>query len=469
MSEYSLYIDGDLVSSDRYYDVINPATEEIVAQAPYASSAQVDAAIQAAHKAFPSWTKDESSRSVALKLAAEAIRKRSEDIAKLITLEQGRPIHFAIGEVAGAAATLEHYANFDLPPLLPLRSDSEKFVAIERRALGVVAAITPWNVPIILLILKVAPALKAGNTVVIKPSEFTPLSTLLLGEVLNGIFPAGVLNIISGDGEVGAQLSQHHLVKKITFTGSVATGKKLYAGAASDVKRLTLELGGNDAAIVLDDADPKTIVEKIFWGAFWNSGQICFAIKRVYVHERIFPQLLEALIERAKAAKVGNGFEQDVELGPITNAIQFEKVKYFVADALKHGAKIHTGGAALAGPGYFYPPTIVTGVGEGVALVDEEQFGPVLPIIPFSDEKDAIRQANASPFGLGASVWTADAQRGLAVVRQLDVGLAWVNQHGDIHPGAPKGGFKWSGLGYEGGLRGYEEFSELQVVNAALN
>ena len=469
MSEYSLYIDGALVSSDHYFDVINPATEEIIAKAPYATSAQVDASVQAAHKAFPNWAKDESLRSAALKLAAEAIRRHSQDIAKLITLEQGRPIHFAIGEVAGAAATLEHYADFDLPPLLPLRADNEKFIAIERRPLGVVAAITPWNVPIILLILKIAPALKAGNTVVIKPSEFTPLSTLLLGELLHGIFPAGVLNIISGPGEVGARLSQHSLVKKITFTGSVATGKKLYAGAASDIKRLTLELGGNDAAIVLDDADPKAIAEKIFWGAFWNSGQICFAIKRVYVHESIFQQLLDALVERTKAAKMGNGLEDGVELGPITNAIQFEKVKYFVADALKHGAKIHAGGEALTGPGYFYPPTIVTGVGEGVALVDEEQFGPVLPIIPFADERDAIRQANTSPFGLGASVWTADTKRGLAVVRQLDVGLAWVNQHGDIHPGAPKGGFKWSGLGYEGGLRGYEEFSELQVVNASLN
>jgi len=469
MSEYSLYIDGSLVSADRYYDVINPATEGVVAQAPYASNAQVEAAVQAAHKAFFNWSIGATQRGGALKLAAEAILKRSEEIAKLITLEQGRPFHFAIGEVAGAAATLDHYADFDLPPLLPLRADNEKFVAIERRPLGVVAAITPWNVPIILLILKIAPALKAGNTVVIKPSEFTPLSTLILGDILNGIFPAGVLNIISGPGDVGEQLSQHHLVKKITFTGSVATGKKLYSGAAADIKRLTLELGGNDAAIVLDDADPKAIAEKIFWGAFWNSGQICFAIKRVYVHERLFPQLLEALVERAKATKVGNGFEAGVELGPITNAIQFEKVKHFVADALKHGAQIHSGGEALPGPGFFYPPTIVTGVGEGVALVDEEQFGPVLPIIPFTDEKDAIRQANSSPFGLGASVWTSDAQRGLSVVRQLDVGLAWVNQHGDIHPGAPKGGFKWSGLGYEGGLRGYEDFLELQVVNAALN
>lgn len=469
MSNYSLYIDGASASSDRYYDVINPATEEVIAQAPYASSAQVDAAVLAAHQAFSGWAKDESLRGAALKQAAAAIRSRSEEIAKLITLEQGRPIHFAIGEVAGAAATLEHYAHFDLPPLSPLRHDHEKFVAIERRPLGVVAAITPWNVPIILLILKVAPALKAGNTVVIKPSEFTPLSTLLLGDILHGIFPAGVFNIISGPGEVGERLSQHSLVKRITFTGSVATGKKIYAGAASDVKRLTLELGGNDAAIVLDDADPNAIAEKIFWGAFWNSGQICFAIKRVYVHERIFQPLLEALVARAKATKVGNGLDAGVELGPITNAIQFEKVKYFVADALKHGANIHAGGEALPGPGYFYPPTIVTGVGKGVALVDDEQFGPVLPIIAFSDEQDAIRQANSSPFGLGASVWTADTQRGLAVVRQLDVGLAWVNQHGDIHPGAPKGGFKWSGLGYEGGLRGYEEFSELQVVNAALN
>lgn len=467
MTHYALLIDGQLQPGEHADEVLDPATEQRVGYAARASRLQVDAAVEAAQRAFAGWAADPQARRKALAVAAAVLRENTPQLAELISREQGRPLRFTLGEVAGAAATFDHYAGFEAPPAEVLRDDEQRLVRIERRPLGVVAAITPWNVPIILLVLKLAPALHAGNTLVAKPSEHTPLSTLLLGQLLKDVFPAGVLNIIAGDGAVGEQLSRHPHVRHITFTGSVATGKRLFAGASEDLKRLTLELGGNDAALVLADADIPAIAESLFWGAFWNSGQVCFAIKRLYVHQSLFEPLIAALVERAEKTRLGSGFDPLTELGPLTNRQQLERVKALVADAREQGAVIHTGGTQPDGPGYFFAPTIVSGIGAGVALVDEEQFGPVLPVIAFSDVEDAIRQANASPFGLGASVWTRDVAHGEAIVRRLDAGLAWVNQHLDVHPGAPKGGYKWSGLGHEGGLRGYDAFSDLQVINIA--
>ena len=467
MTHYALLIDGQLHTTEHLDEVLDPATEQVVGHAPRASEAQVDAAVEAAQRAFAGWAADPQARRQALGLAAAVLRENTQQIAELISLEQGRPLRFTLGEVAGAAATFDHYAGFEAPPADVLRDDDQRLVRLERRPLGVVAAITPWNVPIILLVLKLAPALHAGNTLVAKPSEHTPLSTVLLGHLLKDVFPAGVLNIVAGDGAIGEHLSRHPQVRHITFTGSVSTGKHLYAGASADLKRLTLELGGNDAALVLADADIPAIAESLFWGAFWNSGQVCFAIKRLYVHKSLFEPLIAALVARAERTRLGSGLDPDTELGPLTNRQQLERVKALVADARTHGAVVHTGGTQPDGPGYFFAPTIVSGIGAGIALVDEEQFGPVLPVIAFDDVEDAIRQANASPFGLGASVWTRDVAQGEAIARRLDAGLAWVNQHLDVHPGAPKGGYKWSGLGYEGGLRGYDAFSDLQVINIA--
>lgn len=467
MTTYPLWINGAAQYGEQTDPVIDPATEEIVGYAVRASDAQVDAAVEAAQRAFPAWAIDVEGRSKALRAAAAALKARVDDVATLITKEQGRPLHFTRGEVFGTVSVLEHYAELvDSAPQV-LRDDEKRFARIERRPLGVVVAITPWNVPLILLTLKIAPALKAGNTVVAKPSEHTPLSTLLFAEIINSAFPQGVLNVIAGPGSVGARLASHRDVRHVTFTGSVATGKRLYAASADDIKRLTLELGGNDPAIVLDDVDPKKIAEPLFWGAFWNSGQICFAIKRLYVHEKVFEPLLAELVARAQRTKVAPGLEPDSELGPLTNKQQFDRVKQLVEQAKSHGAQIHSGGEPLERPGYFYPPTLVTGVGAGEPLVDEEQFGPVLPLIPFSDVDEAVRLANATNFGLGASVWSGNVERATEVARRLEAGLVWINQHAEVLPGAPKGGFKWSGLGYEGGTVGYEQFTELQVVNVA--
>jgi acyl-CoA reductase-like NAD-dependent aldehyde dehydrogenase len=346
-----------------------------------------------------------------------------------------------------------------------LQDDAAARVEVVRRPLGVVAAITAWNYPVALASVKIGPALLAGNTVVLKPSPYTPLSTLLMGEVIREAFPPGVVNIVSGGDGLGAWMTSHPLARKISFTGSVATGKKVAIAAAPDLKRVTLELGGNDAAILLDDFDPATMTEKLFWGAFINSGQVCAAIKRVYVPEALYDDVVEGLAAHARSIKVGEGTEEGVKLGPINNAPQFERVKELVADALSHGATAVTGGHAMDRPGYFFEPTILTGLSDGTRIVDEEQFGPALPVVPYRDLGDAIDRANATHFGLSGSVWGADADRAAAVAAQLECGTAWVNTHLALSPEQPFGGFKWSGIGVENGPWGLAEFSEFQVVH----
>jgi acyl-CoA reductase-like NAD-dependent aldehyde dehydrogenase len=459
-----MLIDGRAVNSTEQDDVINPATGQPFATCAHATAADIDEAVAAAARAYRTWRKDESLRRQKLQECAAALQMRVSDIAQLLTQEQGKPLTGATMEVYGASMWFSYFASLEVPPEV-LQDDSEKRIQLMHKPLGVVAAITPWNFPVVLLAFKLAPALLAGNTVVVKPSEFTPLSSLLVAEILNGIFPAGVINFLAGPGSVGAKLAGHPEVRKISFTGSVATGKTIAQYASSDLKRVTLELGGNDPAIVLDDVDPNAVVDGLFWGAFANSGQVCTAIKRLYVHEKVYAPIVDGLIERAKAVKVGDGLDADTQLGPINNKMQFDKVVGLVEDAKQHGGRIAAGGAALDRPGYFYPPTIVTGLGSGVRLVDEEQFGPALPIIKYSNLEQTIEEANRTHYGLGGSVWTSNLERGEQLVQQLDCGTGWVNHHMDITPFAPFGGCKWSGLGYENGKWGYAEFTEFQVVN----
>jgi len=270
---------------------------------------------------------------------------------------------------------------------------------------------------------------------------------------------------VSGSDALGAWITSHPAVRKISFTGSVATGKKVAMAAAPDLKRITLELGGNDAAIVLDDADPKKVAEKLFWGAFTNTGQVCSAIKRLYVHERVYQPVLDELAAVAKSVKVGDGLQPDSQLGPLNNKMQFDRVNELVEDAKKHGARFVTGGAPLPGGGYFIPPTLVTGIAEGTRLVDEEQFGPALPIMPYRDVEDAVARANGTMYGLSGSVWSSNSERAAEVAGRLDCGTAWVNQHLAVIPNAPFGGAKWSGIGVENGPWGLLGFTELQTVN----
>jgi acyl-CoA reductase-like NAD-dependent aldehyde dehydrogenase len=463
---YPLLIDGEAVLTEVADPVLDPATEQTIGLASRADVSNIDRAVQAAQRAFSAWAADTPLRQRTLRAAATALRACAEEIGRLITREQGRPLKNTVSEPINAAATLEQFADFE-PTLTAPFSEGGKAIRIVQRPFGVVAAITPWNVPVGILFTKITPALRAGNTVVAKPSEHTPLSTLRIGEILRDVFPPGVLNIVAGAGDVGALLTKHPGVAKISFTGSVATGQRIFQSAAQHIKRLTLELGGNDAAIVLDDADPEAIADKLFWSAFRNSGQVCFAIKRLFVHRSIHDATIKALAARATRTRVGNGLDPDTELGPLTTRAQYERIIELVEDAKSHGATIHSGGAALKGPGWFYPPTIVSGIGPGTRLVDEEQFGPALPVIAYDDLDTAIAQANNTTYGLGASVWTSEVTRGEQILERLEAGLLWVNRHAEGARGAPKGGHKQSGLGVEGGRWGYEHFVQLQVLSSA--
>jgi acyl-CoA reductase-like NAD-dependent aldehyde dehydrogenase len=364
----------------------------------------------------------------------------------------------------GAALSFLFNATLELPNEV-VQDDDKIRIEVRARPLGVVAAITPWNYPVLLACAKIGPALLAGNTVVLKPSPYTPLSSLMLGEALRDVLPPGVLNVVAGGDDLGAWLSEHPLVRKISFTGSVATGKRVAASAAPDLKRVTLELGGNDAAIVLPDADPARLAKKLFWGAFENSGQICSAIKRIYAHESIYPALLDELSNVAGDVKTGDGTDPSSQLGPINNRPQFERVCALVEDARKQGAKPLVGGERMGDRGYFFNPTVLTEISDGVRVVDEEQFGPVLPVLPYRDVEDAVARANATHFGLGGSVWGNDVARASEVANQLECGTAWVNSHLSLVPYAPFGGHKWSGLGLENGKWGLRGFCELQTLH----
>jgi acyl-CoA reductase-like NAD-dependent aldehyde dehydrogenase len=463
MSDFVMTIGGDTVPAAESFGVINPATGEVFAEAPECSREQLDAAFDAASKAQRDWKTDESLRRATLLKMADVLLASGGELAPVLTSEQGKPLADANIEVFAAAIWCQYFANLETPPQV-IQDDAEARVEVVRRPVGVVAAITPWNFPLTLAFWKIAPALLAGNTLVLKPSPFTPLSTLKTVELLRTVMPPGVVNVVSGGDELGAWMTSHPVPRKVSFTGSIETGKKVAISAAPDLKRVTLELGGNDPAIVLDDADPVVVGKAIFAGAFNNNGQVCSAIKRVYVPESLYDQVVGVLADQANKIKVGEGTEPDSKLGPINNAPQFERVKELVGDALSHGASAATGGKAMDRPGYFFEPTILTDLSDGTRIVDEEQFGPALPVISYRDVDDVVERANATHFGLSGSVWGADTERAADIANQLECGTAWVNTHLALSPQQPFGGFKWSGVGVENGPWGLAEFSEIQAV-----
>jgi acyl-CoA reductase-like NAD-dependent aldehyde dehydrogenase len=464
MSGPRMTIDGQVVAAGSTFGVVDPATGEEFARAPECSREQLDAAMDAATRAGRSWRSDEAGRVAGLHAVADALDKDAEELAGLLTAEQGKPLGAARYEVSETSRWLRAAAALELP-VETILDDGTARAELRRRPIGVVAAITPWNYPLLLAGWKLGPALRAGNTVVLKPSPFTPLATLRLGEIVNESFPAGVVNVVSGGDALGAWMTSHPAVGKVSFTGSVATGKKVMTSAADGLKRLTLELGGNDAAIVLDDADPEAIGKGLFWGAFINCGQICAGIKRIYVPEALHDDVVDVLAERARRVRVGPGTQDGVHIGPIQNRPQFDRVRGLVADALADGASAAAGGAPLEGPGYFFAPTILTGAREGMRIVDEEQFGPAVPVLSYRSLDEAVERANATRFGLSGSVWGSDIDRAADVAAQLDCGTAFVNDHLALDPGLPFGGSKESGLGVENGHWGLEEFTQLQVVH----
>jgi len=466
MSEFKMLIDGRLVDGASETPVINPANEEAVAGCPRASKGQLDQAVAAAKAAFPAWSKtcmDE--RKAVLNKIADAIEANLADFARLLTQEQGKPLGDATGEVYGAAAFFRYFAAQDLPAKV-VTNDASGRIEVRRKPLGVVGCIIPWNFPMILMAFKVPAALLAGNTVVVKPAPTTPLTALKLGALIQDIVPAGVVNIIADANDLGGEMTKHPDIRKISFTGSTETGKKVMASAADALKRVSLELGGNDALIVLDDVDPKETAPKVLGAAMQNAGQVCIAAKRIYVHESMYDAMCDEFARLAGEMVVGDGLEQGVQMGPLQNKAQFEKVLGFIESAKKDG-KVIAGGARLGDKGYFIQPTIVRDIAEGAKLVDEEQFGPVMPVIKYSDPADAVRRANASMYGLGGSIWAKDADRAWALAEEMESGSVWVNKHADIQPHLPFGGAKFSGVGSELGEEGLKEFTQVQVLNMA--
>ena len=464
--EYQMLINGRRTPGASTLDVINPATGKVLTSCARADQAQVDAAIAAARQAFPAWaaTPIETRRQALLKIA-DALEARIQDFAKVLTQEQGKPLSFAAYEIGGSVAMIRAFAAMDLPSKILKENDTTRIVQ-HHAPLGVVAAITPWNFPMILLMIKVAPALLAGNTMVAKPAPTTPLTTMMFGELAAKFLPAGVLNVIVDQNDLGGYLTQHPDVAKVAFTGSTATGRKVMASVANTLKRLTLELGGNDAAIVLDDVNVPEVAAKIFNGAMFNSGQVCLAIKRVYVPDALYDAMCAELAKLAKAAVVGDGMDAATQFGPIQNKQQFEKVKGFLDDAHANG-KVIAGGKPLDREGYFIPPTIVRDIPDDARLVREEQFGPVLPVLRYSDLDDAIARTNSSDYGLGGTVWGRDLNRANEVATKMATGTIWINKHLDLPPDVPFGGAKQSGFGTEMGQEGLEEFTQSKIVNMA--
>jgi acyl-CoA reductase-like NAD-dependent aldehyde dehydrogenase len=466
-SDFSLLIDGRLRDSAQHLDVINPAEGRVFARCPAAGRSELDEAVGAAKRAFGDWQRTTyAERAACIGRLAETLRQNQDWLAELLTREQGKPIGQSVAEIDRGAAQSEGMVTIPIP-VETLIDDDQRQIELHYRPLGVVGIITPWNAPVNLALGPLVAALYTGNTVVLKPSPYTPLTTLKLGELLKDIFPAGVVNVLAGGDDLGKHMTGHAGIDKISFTGSVATGKKVLAAAAATLKRVTLELGGNDPAIVMEDVDPKAIAKKLFFASFVNSGQVCMAIKRIYAHASIYDRLCEALVDEARSAKIGNGLDPETTLGPLQNRMQYDKVVDLLDDIRRSGARFLTGGEVPEGPGYFLPPTLVADAEETSRIVTEEQFGPVVPILKYEDVEDAIARANDTRFGLSGSVWTSDVERGKAIAARLEVGTAWVNQHRATSAFVPFGGAKESGYGRQYSVLGLKSYMEPEVISVA--
>ncbi|MEU9677910.1 aldehyde dehydrogenase family protein [Streptomyces parvus] len=440
----------DPASPGERLTVLDPATGEAFDEAPDQRAQELDAVVHRAHEAWRSWRTDPAARAAALLASADAVEAAGPELAPLLTREQGKPLTESYAEIARTAARLRWFAA-SAPETRTIADGRAVHSEIRWRSLGPVAAVVPWNFPLQLASAKFAPALAAGNTVVLKPSPFTPLATRLLGSVLSAALPEGVLTVITGREPLGALLASHPGIRHVTFTGSVPTGRSVAAGAASGLARVTLELGGNDAAILLDDVDVERIADRLFWAAFRNCGQVCMAVKRIYAPARLHGRVVEALAERAKAVVVGAGLDEGTELGPLNNAAQLARVERYTARALADGAGAAAGGHRLDRPGYFHTPTVLTDVPPDSPVVTEEQFGPVLPVLPYGTVDEAVEAANATRFGLGGSVWGTDLDRAEAVAGRLECGTAWINHHAELSLAQPFAGVKESGVGVAGG------------------
>ncbi|GAA1775401.1 aldehyde dehydrogenase family protein [Streptomonospora arabica] len=456
-----------VTAADGGRPVSDPATGEVLGRAPERGTGDLEQAVAAARTAQPDWESlGHEERSRLLNTAADAVDRSAEALAHLISREQGKPLNGPGSrfEAGGVSAWLRATAATPLEPERVLDDESGQ-ATLGYRAAGLVGAIGPWNWPALIATWQFAPALRMGNTVVMKPSEHTPLSVLALAAIVNRVLPEGVLTVLPGGGDLGAAMVAHPAFDKLMFTGSTRTGRAITAASAANLPRLTLELGGNDPGIVLPDADPAAIAEDLFWGAFINTGQTCAALKRLYVHESLHDEVAEALAGVAARMPMGPGTDEASMLGPLTTAGQFRIVDDLVAQAAAAGGRLITGGGPdREAPGNFFPATLVTGPPADAPLVVEEQFGPALPIIAYSDLDEVITHANALDVGLGASVWSGDVERAKQVASRIEAGTIWINKHGTVHPMVPFGGVKGSGYGLEFGAEGLKSVAVPQVI-----
>jgi acyl-CoA reductase-like NAD-dependent aldehyde dehydrogenase len=469
MQNYALIINGEPVGTPGFFDVINPADGRLVARCPEANVELVDRAVAAARAAFPAWSAlPDGDRVGYLTRIADLLETNLAELSLLVTREQGKTQSGpgANFEAGGCVAWTRATAALSLPVEIIEDAPSGRIV-LRRKPVGVVGSITPWNWPLLIAVWHVMPALRVGCTVVIKPSPYTPLSTLRLVELMNRVLPRGVINVVTGDAAVGARMIEHPGIDKITFTGSIKTGKRVMAGAAQTLKRITLELGGNDAGIVLPGTRIEPLLEKLFWGCFINTGQTCAALKRMYVHEGQYEEVVAKFSAHVAKIPVGDGADPKNLIGPLTNRMQLDKVRALVDEARARGARIVTGGEYRETPGYFYPLTVVADATDEMRIVREEQFGPAIPILKYRDLDEAVGRANALEVGLGGSAWGNDVDRAAEIASRLECGTAWVNQHGALHPMAPFGGVKCSGIGVEFNVEGLKEYTTIQVLNVA--
>jgi acyl-CoA reductase-like NAD-dependent aldehyde dehydrogenase len=464
--EFGMLIDGHRVpTGSAHLTVLNPATEKVIARAPNATYEQLGDAIDAAGRAFDTWRALPSDeRRQVLRTIGRVLRDHLDELAQLLTSEQGKPYSAARAELESAVTWCAWFADCELPQD-EIRDDATHRLRIRHVPLGAVAAIVPWNFPIVLAIWKIAPALLTGNTIVAKPSPFTPLTMLRLGELLADAVPAGVLNIISGDDSLGPQLTSHPGIQKISFTGSTVTGKKVMQSASEHLTRVTLELGGNDAAVILPDVDLDALPDALFSACFRNSGQVCIATKRVYVHEDVYDEFAKRFVQVAANASVGNGMDEGVTMGPLQNRQQYERVVEMIEDCERAGHKFLLKGDIPEGPGYFIHPTVVDNPPDDSAIVREEPFGPVVPLLRFADIDEVVDRVNDSDYGLGGSVWGRDLEAAERVAERIDSGVVWINEAQRILPSFPLAGHKDSGLGSENGIEGLLQYTTPQVVS----
>jgi acyl-CoA reductase-like NAD-dependent aldehyde dehydrogenase len=464
MRTYNMLIDGRPVSGEASMPVIDPATENEFARAPDCSDAELNEAIAAASRAFKSWRQvGIEDRRALVSQMADRIEPHVQDLARLLTQEQGKPVAVAVREFDSTLRFMRGLSTLQLPETIN-EDTSVRRSTTRRVPIGVVAALSPWNYPVLLSWWKVVPALLAGNTVVLKPAPQTPLTVLRIAELMADLLPPGVLNVISGGDHLGPKMTVHPGVNKISFTGSTPTGRRIMESASGTLKRLTLELGGNDAAIVMPDIDIGLVVPQLFWSAFTNSGQLCVATKRLYIHSSCYREVADAFVAYARSVKVGPGLASESQLGPLQNARQRERVQALISESKAQGLKLLYEGEVPAGPGYYVPITLFDNPPDDSKLVVDEPFGPVLPLLSFDTVDEVVARANASEYGLAGSVWSRDEVLALDIASRLETGTVFINEPHYLSPHAPFAGHKQSGLGIENGVDGLLEFTEPQTL-----